>query len=139
MFFVFRQFLSVLLLLTLGVCPVWSQSAAVADHIVSAPALHRAVREAAQVRQTNLAKIDKFLGTEPAKQALSGLKLDSAQVSQAASVLTDEELSRLAAQAEKLQGDVAAGEIGKRQVVKYAVLGAATAIIVWLIASHRAT
>ena len=139
MIFVFRQFLSVLLLLTLGVCPVWSQSAAVTDHIVSAPALHQAVREAAQVRQANLAKVEKFLGSEPAKQAMSGLKLDSAQVSQAASVLTDEELSRLAARTEKLQGDVAAGEFGTRQVIKYAVLGAATTIIVWLIASHRAT
>ena len=139
MFFVFRQFLSVLLVFTFGMCPLRSQSAATADHIISAPALHRAVRDAARVRQANLAKVDKFLASEPAQQAMRGLKLDSAQVGRAAAVLSDAELSRLAAQAEKMPADVVAGEFGKRQVVKYAVLGAATAIIVWLVATHRAT
>jgi hypothetical protein len=65
--------------------------------------------------------------------------LDSAQVTQAISTLSDEELSRLAAQSESIQHDVVAGEGGKQRLLKYVILGAATTILIWVIVSHRAT
>src|SRR6266481_4787080 len=136
-FSMFRQSLSLLLLFTLGVVPVLPQTAA--DHIVSVGDLHQSIRAAALSRQSNLAKLEKFLSTEPAKKVLTAVKLDSAQVTQAISALSDEELSRLAAQSESIQNDVVAGEGGKQRLLKYVILGAATTILIWVIVSHRAT
>jgi hypothetical protein len=137
MFYMFRQSLCLLLLFTLGVVPVLPQAAA--DHIVSVGDLHQSIRAAALARQSNLAKIEKFLSTEPARKVLKAAKLDSAHVTQAISVLSDEELSRLAIQSERIQNDVVAGEGGKQRLVKYVVIGAATAVLIWVIVSHRAT
>jgi hypothetical protein len=136
-FFMFRQSLSLLLLFTLGVVPVLPQTAA--DHIVSVGDLHQSIRAAALSRQSNLAKLEKFLSTEPARKVLMAVKLDSAQVTQAISALSDEELSRLATQSERIQNDVVAGEGGKQRLLKYVILGAATTILIWVIVSHRAT
>ena len=137
MFSLFRQSLSLLLLFTLGVVPVLPQTAA--DHIVSVGDLHQSIRAAALARQSNLAKLEKFLSTEPARKVLMAVKLDSAQVTQAIAVLSDEELSRLATQSERIQSDVVAGEGGKQRLIKYVVLGAATTILIWVIVTHRAT
>jgi len=137
MFSLFRQSLSLLLLFTLGVVPVLPQTAA--DHIVSVGDLHQSIRAAALARQSNLAKLEKFLSTEPARKVLMAVKLDSAQVTQAISALSDEELSRLATQSERIQSDVVAGEGGKQRLLKYVILGAATTILIWVIVSHRAT
>ena len=137
MFSLFRQSLSLLLLFTLGIVPVLPQTAA--DHIVSVGDLHQSIRAAALARQSNLAKLEKFLSTEPARKVLMAVKLDSAEVTQAISALSDEELSRLATQSEKIQNDVVAGEGGKQRVLKYVILGAATTILIWVIVSHRAT
>ena len=133
----FRQSLSLLLLFTLGVVPVLPQTAA--DHIVSVGDLHQSIRAAALSRQSNLAKLEKFLSTEPARKVLMAVKLDSAQVTQAISALSDEELSRLATQSENIQNDVVAGEGGKQRLLKYVILGAAATILIWVIVSHRAT
>ena len=137
MFSLFRQSLSLLLLFTLGVVPVLPQTAA--DHIVSVGDLHQSIRAAALARQSNLAKLEKFLSTEPARKVLMAVKLDSAQITQAISALSDEELSRLATQSEGIQSDVVAGEGGKQRLLKYVILGAATTILIWVIVSHRAT
>ena len=135
----FRQSLSVLLLFTLGVLPVLPQSAPAADHVVSVGDLHQSILAVAQARQTNLAKIEAFLATEPARKALGAMKLDSAQITRAISALSDEELSRLATQSDRIQNDVVAGEGGKQRLIKYAILGAATTILIWVIVTHRAT
>jgi hypothetical protein len=137
MFSLFRQSLSLLLLFTLGVVPVLPQTAA--DHIVSVSDLHQSIRAAALARQSNLAKLEEFLSTEPARKVLMAVKLDSAQITQAISALSDEELSRLATQSERIQSDVVAGEGGKQRLLKYVILGAATTILIWVIVSHRAT
>jgi len=133
----FRQTLCLLLLFTLGVVPALPQTAA--DHIVSAGDIHQSLRAAALARQSNVAKLEKFLSTEPARKVLMAVKLDSAQVTQAISALSDEELSRLATQSENIQNDVVAGEGGKQRLLKYVILGAATTILIWVIVSHRAT
>jgi hypothetical protein len=133
----FRQCLCLLLLFTLGVVQVLPQTAA--EHIVSVGDLHQSIRAAALARQSNLAKIETFLSTEPARRVLKAAKLDSAQVTQAISVLSDEELSRLAIQSERIQNDVVAGEGGKQRLLKYVVIGAATTVLIWVIVSHRAT
>src|ERR1051326_6287142 len=126
-FSMFRQFLCLLLLFTLGVVPALPQTAA--DHIVSVGDFHQSIRSAALARQSNVAKLEKFLSTEPARKVLQAVKLDSAQVTLAISNLSDEELSRLAVQSERIQHDVVAGEGGKQRLIKYVVIGAATTVL----------
>ena len=108
MFSRFRPLLITLILSTLVVMPLISQTTS--DHIVPAPDLHQAVRAAAQARQDNLTRLDKFFSSEPARKAFETVKLDPAKVSQALAFLNDDELARLAAQSEKIQHDVAAGD-----------------------------
>lgn len=139
MFSFSRQSLSVLLLFTLGVVPLLPQSVPGADHIVSIGDLHQSIREAALTRQKNIAKIEKFLSTEPARNVLKTAKLDSTQVTHAISALSDEELSRLATQSDKIQNDIVAGDGGKQRLLKYAIIGAATTVLLWVILTHRAT
>ena len=133
----FRQSLCLFLLFTLGVVPALPQNSV--DHIVSLGAVHQSIRAAALERQSNVAKLEKFLSTEPAQKVLQAVKLDSAQVTQAMAVLSDEELSRLATESDRIQHDVVAGEGGKQRLIKYVVIGAAATILIWVIVSHRAT
>ena len=139
MFCLVRPHLSIILLFTLAVFPALPQAASGDDHIVSASGLHQRVRATAEARQENLTKIEKFFATEAARQALKKADLDPVRITQAVSVFSDEELARLATLTDKVQNDVAGGESAHRQILKYAIIGAATAILIWVIVTHRAT
>jgi hypothetical protein len=134
MFSRFRQLLIVLF--TLGVLPLVSQTTSSGDHIIPAPDLHQAVRTAARARQDNLAKLDRFFSSDPAKKALETVKLNSAKVSQALTLLSDEELARLTAQSENIQNDVAAGSLSNQQIT-YILIALATAVIILVIVAAR--
>jgi|SRR5579864_4178980 len=127
-----RQFMIVFTLLTAGVLPLLSQTPSDGDHIVSSGDLQKAVRATAQGRQGNLAKIDQFFASEPARKAFETVKLDPVKVSQAVSFLSDEELARLAAQTDKVQRDVAAGALTNQQIT-YILIALATAVIILVI------
>jgi len=135
MFLHFRQSL-IMLLLAMGVWPVLAQTAAAGDHIVTAPELHRVVRTAAQARQENLAKVEKFFSSEPARKAFETVKLDSTKVSQALTGLSDEELARLAAQSEKIQNDVTAGLLTNQQIT-YILIALGTAVLILVLVAAR--
>ena len=139
MFCFVRPYLSIVLLFTLAVFPALPQAAPGQDHIVSSDALHQAVRATAEARQGNLTKIEQFLATEGARQALKKVDLDPVRITKAVSVFSDEELARLAALTDKVQNDVTAGESAHRQILKYAIIAAATSILIWVIVTHRAT
>ena len=136
MFLRFRQSLIMLVLLPVGILPLASQTTSGGDHVVPAPVLHQAVRAASQARQDNLAKLDRFFSSEPAKKAFATAKLDSARVSQALSLLSDEELARLASQSDKVQNDVAAGALTNQQIT-YILIALATAVIILVIVAAR--
>jgi len=129
-----RQLLITLILSTLAVLPLLSQTTS--DHIVPARDLHQAVRAASQARQDHLTKLDKFFSTEPARKALETVKLDPAKVSQALALLSDDELARLAAQSEKIQQDVAAGSLSNQQIT-YILIALGTAVIILVIVAAR--
>jgi len=106
------------------------------DHIVAARALHQAVRNTAQERQGNLAKLDRFLSSEPARQALAALKLDRANVSSALSLLSDEELAELAARSANIERDIAAGALSNQQIT-YILIALGTAVLILVIVAAR--
>ena|SRR5215469_9625571 len=131
-----RQFTIVLILFSAGVVPLLSQTASDADHIVSTRDLQQAVRATAQARQDNLAKVDQFFSSQPARKAFATVKLDPAKVSHAVSSLSDEELARLATQTDKLQRDVSAGALSNQQIT-YILIALATAVIILVIVAAR--
>ena len=136
MFSRFRQSLIVPGLFMFGVLPLISQTTPAGEHIVPAPDLRQAVRTAAQARQGNLAKVEKFFSSEPAKQALETVKLDPSMVSYGISFLSDEELARLATKSEKMQNDIAAGALNNQQIT-YILIALATAVIILVIVAAR--
>jgi len=129
-----RQLPIMFVLLSLGVLPLLSETRQ--DHIVAAPDLHQAVRSAAQAREDNLAKLDKFFASGPARKALETVKLDPVKVSQALTLLSDAELASLAARSEKIQSDVAAGALTNTQIT-YILIALATAVIILVIVAAR--
>jgi len=136
MFLRFRQSLIVLVLLPAGILPLASQTTSGGDHVVPAPDFHQALRAASQARQDNLVKLDRFFSSEPAKKAFAAANLDSARVSQALSLLSDEELARLASQSDKIQNDVSAGALTNQQIT-YILIALATAVIILVIVAAR--
>ena len=129
-----RQLLITFILSTLAVLPLLSQTTS--DHVVPAPDLHQAVRAAAQARQDHLTRLDKFFSSEPARKAFETVKLDQTRVSQALTLLSDEELARLAARSEKIQHDVAAGSLTNQQIT-YILIALGTAVIILVIVAAR--
>lgn len=134
MFLRSRQLPIMLALLSLGVFPLLSETRQ--DHIVPAPDLHQAVRTAAQSRQDNLAKLDRFFASEPARKALETVKLEPVKVSRSLTLLSDEELANLAARSDKLQSDVAAGSLSNQQIT-YILIALATAVLILVIVAAR--
>jgi hypothetical protein len=139
MFLSLRQLLSLVLTMTLVAAPSLAQASDNGDHLVSLPALHRATRAAAEARLHSVAQIQKFLLTGAARDAMSALKVDSVQVTQKLALLSDDELARLAAQSEKIQSDIAAGDVTRKTLLKYVIVGAAAAVIIALVLTHTAT
>jgi hypothetical protein len=108
--------------------PIAAQSA---QHLVSPSDLQKAVVDASQTRQQNLAALNNFLSTDQAKQALQTARVTPQQVKNAVAGLSDEELAQLASRAQKAQSDFAAGTIGDRDLI-FVVL--AVVVLILLIA-----
>lgn len=132
----FRQ-LPIMLVMLLPLCalPLLSQTTAEGDHIVPAPVLHQSVRSAAQAREANLVKIEKLFSSEPAQNAFRTVKIDPAKVTRGISMLSDDEIARLAAQSEKIQNDLAAGALSNQQIT-YILIALATAVIILVIVAR---
>lgn len=110
------------------------QGLAAQQHVVSSTDLQNDVANAAQARQENIAKIDKFLSTKRAQRALKASNVNYDVVKSGISTLSDAELARLSARADKAQKDFAAGSLTNEQLT-YIIIALAAAVIV-LIAVH---
>jgi hypothetical protein len=106
------------------------------DHVVSPADLQKEVRAAAEARQANLAKVERLFSAEPVKKALTTAKIDPAKVGKAVSILTDEELARVAAQADRMQADLAAGALTNQEIT-YILIALATAVVILVIVEAR--
>lgn len=83
--------------------------------------LREALRSSAAARQRNIARIE---------TALTAAHADPAQTRQAVAMLSDAELARIAAAAEKAQNDFAAGSLTSLQVTMIIVAAILIALIV---------
>jgi hypothetical protein len=116
-------------LIPLLVLVLLAQPLAASGKVVKAEDLRQAIVEASESRETDLATLREVLQSEPGREALALMGADSAKVEERAALLTDEELSRLAAQSEKIRNDFAAGQTGT-VIALMAILLAVLAILI---------
>lgn len=100
------------------------------SHLVSPADLQKSVLAASQARQHNLETVQKFLSSERATNALTAAHMDPEQVKASVASLSDAELARLAARAEKAQADFAAGTLSDRDLIIILVAIAALILII---------
>jgi hypothetical protein len=102
------------------------------EHVVPTEELNRQAVAASASRQAHRVELEKFLSSKPAREALRRANLSEAQVAEAVSVLTDEELANLAARAQAAQSDFAAGSLTNQQLT-YIVIALGTAVLILII------
>lgn len=99
------------------------------DHVLP---LAEMQSSAAKLRRKRLDKVSGLLSLPQVRQALSAAKLDVDRIQQAAALLSDAELSRLARDAEKARMDIEGGSLTNQELT-YVVIALATALVVTLI------
>ncbi|HEX6505677.1 MAG TPA: PA2779 family protein [Terriglobales bacterium] len=87
------------------------QSMFAQTHVVSPTDLQQATVAATQSRQANMARLNDVLSSPVGQKALQEAHADATQVKTAISNLSDQDLAKLAARADKAQKDFAAGSI----------------------------
>jgi hypothetical protein len=87
------------------------QHLAAQTHVVSPADLQQAAAAATQSRQADVARLNEFFSSPVAQNALKDAHIDATQVKTAVSSLSDQDLARFAARAQKAQKDFAAGSI----------------------------
>jgi hypothetical protein len=104
-------------------------------HVVNPADLQKEILAATDARQRNMGIITGFMSsTTKVQNVLGSVGIDPAQVKTAVSSLSDQELLRLAARAEKAQADFAAGRLSDRDLL-YILLGIAALILI-IVAVH---
>src|SRR5437867_7414104 len=132
----FRKLISSLLVLSTTYLFLAPQLVNADDRVVQAGALHQAVMDAAQARQDRIETLEKFFSSETARKALRIGALDPKKIEGAVTLLGDEELARLSAQAEKIQTDFAAGALSNQEIT-YIIIALATAVLILVIVAAR--
>ncbi|HEX7289009.1 MAG TPA: PA2779 family protein [Candidatus Angelobacter sp.] len=103
-----------LLLVTLFLIPADLRAQ---NHVVSSSDLQKQVMSSSQQRQHNLEALQNFLSTPLAEKAMKDANVSAQQVRTAVSTLSNDDLSRLSARADKAQKDFAAGDLSQRDLI----------------------
>ena len=119
------RLLAACFLLTLCATSVLAQT-----HVVSQDDIHKELVNAAQTRQKNLEKTRRLFSSDETRKAMEAAKISPEKVDAAISSLSDEELTRLASRADKLDQDFAAGRLSDRDLLIIILGLAALALIV---------
>jgi hypothetical protein len=120
------RLLTLCFLITVFVLP---SSLLAQSHVVSQADIHKELINATQTRQKNLQKVERLMTSGEALKALESARMNPEQVNAAISTLSDAELARLAARADKLDQDFAAGKLSDRDLL-FIVLGIAALILI---------
>jgi Flp pilus assembly protein TadB len=119
------RLLAACILLTLCATGALAQS-----HVVSRTDIHKELVNAAQTRQQNLEKVKSLFSSDETRKAMEAARISPEKVDAAVSTLSDDELSRLASRAEKLDKDFAAGRLNDRDLLIILVGIAALILII---------
>jgi hypothetical protein len=131
-----RRFRRPLLLMSAVLMFVMPFGLLAADHVVSPADLRSELAASAQARQQDLATLRSLLASEPGRKALAAAHVDPSKVDKALPMLSDQELSRLAATATQAQKDFAAGSLSlTNEQLTIIIVGVLLIIIVAIIAT----
>jgi len=124
----FRAFVALLLVTAFP-----ALSIAETNHIVSQSDLQQQLVVASQTRAQNIQKVEQFLSTDVAAQAMRSAHVNAQQVKNVVPSLSDQELTQLAARANTTQSAFAAGNLGTRDIA-IVVLGIVIVILIIVVA-----
>jgi hypothetical protein len=99
-------------------------------HVVSPSDIHKELVNAAQTRRENQQKVKGLFSSEKTRKAMEAAQINPEKIEAAVSTLSDEELARLAARADNLDKDFAAGRISDRDLLIILVGIAALILII---------
>jgi hypothetical protein len=126
------------LTLCLAMLNLAAMSTAAADnHVMSTADVQDALRRAGATRQGNQADLDHFLAQQKVKDTLRNAGISTESVREKASLLSDDELSILAAKARSAERDVAGGELKDSQVSLIILAVAAFAFLTVLVLAFK--
>jgi len=118
------RLLSACFLLTIFATSIVAQT-----HVVSPSDIHKELVNAAQTRRENLQKVKGLFSSNETRKAMETAQINPERVDTAISTLSDEELARLAARADNLDKDFAAGRISDRDLL-IIILGIAALVLI---------
>ncbi len=118
------RLLAACFLLTLCATSILAQT-----HVVSQADIHKELVTAAQTRQKNLEKTRRLFSSDETRKAMEAAQISPEKVDTAVLTLSDEELARLAARADKIDQDFAAGRISDRDLL-IIILGIAALVLI---------
>jgi len=121
-----------LLCVWMGLVMATPQGAVAQDHVVSPAQIQKDVAGASAEQQQNAGKLESFLSSKEAQQAMKTAHINEQQVKTAVKELSDEDLAQLSARAEKAQREFAAGTLSDRDLL--IILVAIAAIILIIVA-----
>lgn len=98
--------------------------------VASPSDIHKELVNATQIRQKNLQKAEQLFSSDAGQKALKSAQMDPEKVKAAVSTLSDAELAQLAARADKLQQDFAAGQLSNRDLL---IILVALAVVILII------
>jgi hypothetical protein len=99
-------------------------------HVVSPSDIHKELVNAAQTRQENVQKVKGLFSSDETRKAMQAAQINPEKVDAAVETLSDAELARLAARANNLDKDFAAGRISDRDLLIILVGIAALILII---------
>jgi hypothetical protein len=130
-----RKLLSILLIPAALLLTALPSDLLAQSHVTSPADLRAQLRDSAAGRQNRVSHLQQFLSTGQAEATMRTLRVDPAQARQAVSLLSDEELARLAAQVDRSEF-AGAGLALTNEQVTIIIVGAILIIIVAVIASR---
>ena len=99
-------------------------------HVVPPADIHNELVSATQARKKNLEKATRLFSSDEAQKALKSAGMDPARVKSAVTTLSDAGLARLAARADQIQNDFAAGQFSQRDLLIILVVLAIVILII---------
>ena len=118
------RLLAACFLITLCATSIMAQT-----HVVSPSDIHKELVNAAQTRRENLQKVKGLFSSDETRKAMEAAQITPKRVDAAVETLSDEELARLAARADNLDKDFAAGRISDRDLL-IIILGIAALVLI---------
>jgi Flp pilus assembly protein TadB len=118
------RLLAACFLITLCATSIMAQT-----HVVSPSDIHKELVNTAQTRRENLQKVKGLFSADETRKAMEAAQINPERVDTAISTLSDEELARLAARADNLDQDFAAGRISDRDLL-FIILGIAALVLI---------